>query len=80
MLRKFLFAVGLLALCLFTGCRYFEYQTNEGRTARYVNFGFDTKLDDLEVTTPDGVKVTVRNLDTNSQALQVVGKALEKIP
>jgi low affinity Fe/Cu permease len=60
------------------GCRSFEYTDASGRRFNYSNFAFDSKIGKLTITTPNEV-ITIENLDSQSQALQVAREALQAV-
>lgn len=63
------------------GCRVVEYSDPMGRMVKVSVVGFDTKIGSFTATSPDGIKVTFTNLDSNDDtALNVVNQALSKIP
>jgi hypothetical protein len=59
------------------GCRYMTYVGPDGRMFYYVNTGFDTKVGLVDVTTADGAKVHIENVDSSSKALEVADEALK---
>jgi hypothetical protein len=73
--------LGCVALLSVTGCRVVDYTASDGSHVTITNFGFDTKIGALEASkTPEGVRVHIENLDSQSKALDVAGKALDKVP
>lgn len=77
-------AILFTALVLLAGCKTVSYSVTrpDGTTERfdYLNAGFDVKAGKLDVQ-KDGQKVgvAIENLDSQSQALQVAGKALDAL-
>lgn len=71
-------AIGV-ALCL-GGCRSIHYTHKPDGTieAVYNNFGFDTSVDGLTIKkNAEGVEVQVSKYNSQTQAFEVAGKALD---
>jgi hypothetical protein len=70
----------LCVLCGSLGCRTISYSDATGRTFSHSNFAFDTKVGRISVRkTADGEEVTIENLDSQSQALQLAREAIQAV-
>ncbi len=76
----------ILALTSITsGCRSVQVEFFDKKNPdkvikyKYTNFGFDTKFGHLDVTTPEGGRVIIDDLDASSQAIQVAGQAIQTV-
>lgn len=78
-MKKFL----LIPLIILSGCRLIIYEAPDNRKIYYYAGGINTKLGTLEIKTPDGRSLILKDLDSNSQAIDLATKALDlanKVP
>jgi hypothetical protein len=74
----------LLLPLLISGCTTATYTVTtptETRTFTIVRPSiYDTHLGELEVETPDGVKVHLKDMDSKEKGTQILEKMIDKIP
>lgn len=69
-----------ILLIVMSGCRQVDVQLPNGNTVKYINFLNNTKIGRMEIIAPTGEKLVLENLDSESKALDVAQKALDKVP
>jgi hypothetical protein len=84
MKKLYIFLAGLLFL---TGCRTISYQSGgeNGRKLNYGSLGLNTSLGELDIDTPEGGHVILKNHASEGQTaflstLDVINSAIAKIP
>lgn len=73
----------ILLLMLVSGCtsaRYTVTTGNEKREFSIIRPGYDTKIGELDVQTPDGVKLHLKDVDSKEKGTQLIEKLIDKIP
>ena len=73
----------LIPFFFLSGCRLVIYEAPDHRKIYYYAGGINTKLGTLEIKTPDGRSLILKDLDSNSQAIELATKALDlanKVP
>jgi len=71
----------LILLCLtMCGCRYIEVELPNGNKIKYVNLIYSTKIGKMDIKDTSCETLSLENLDSDSKALDIVGKSLDKIP
>ncbi len=74
--------LGIVSLCFVTGCKTIVYDSKiSGERITYTNFGFNTKIDDMTITTANGEQLTLKGSSSDaSAAIGLANKLVDRVP